>query len=61
MLNFIIKEEEEEEEEEEITSLRYIDYISGHNKMKPVIKEVEKILGIPIEILIAPNDVSGPR
>ena len=57
MLNFIIKEEEEDE----VTSLRYIDYISGHIKMKPVIKEVEKVLGIPIEMLIAPNDVSGPR
>lgn len=52
---------EEEVQVDEVSSLRYIDYICGHVKMKPVIQAVEKILGIPIEMIPAPGDTSGPR
>jgi hypothetical protein len=52
---------DEQLDENQVTSLRYIDYICGHVKMKPVIEEVEKCLGIHIELIEAPGDMSGPR
>jgi hypothetical protein len=45
----------------DVSRLTYIDYICGHETMLPVIKEVEKIIGIPIEVIQAPGDASGPR
>jgi hypothetical protein len=48
-------------EPQEVTSLRYIDYICGHVNMQPVLEQVGRILGIPIEIIEAPGDISGPR
>jgi hypothetical protein len=53
--------EVEEEEEVEVSSLRYIDYICGHVNMYPILQAVEQILGIPIEMIVAPSDTSGPR
>lgn len=50
-----------ERSEENVMSLRYIDYICGHKNMALVIKAVEKRIGIPIELIEAPNDMSGPR
>lgn len=44
-----------------VTSLRYIDYICGHVAMEPIIREVEKVLGIRIDMIEAPGDISGPR
>mgnify|MGYP003386141719 CR=1 FL=1 len=55
------KTREMDDHQEEVKCLRYIDYICGHVNMKPVIEEVEKILGIPIELIPAPGDTSGPR
>jgi len=52
---------EHSEDQCEVLSLRYIDYICGHKNMAPVIKAVEKRIGIPIELVEAPNDISGPR
>ena len=54
-------EQLEEEEQVELSSLRYIDYICGHTNMKPIIEAVEKLLGIPIHLIEAPGDMSGPR
>ena len=52
---------EGDESQGEVLSLRYIDYICGHRNMAPIIKAVEKQIGIPIELIEAPHDVSGPR
>jgi hypothetical protein len=41
--------------------LKYVDYICSEEMMKPILQQVQEMIGIPIVHLPVPSDRSGPK